>query len=182
MKKKEESKSQRKSPPKKKRGRKPVSERRGKSASRALSPPHVPDQTPTDSPLCPCFESEVQAGFPSPADGGAEPLNIVSYLVPHPENVCYLEAEDDAMIGAGIFSGDLTIVDRSILPRDGDVVAALVEDDLLIRRLVSENGSVALKPENRRYRPIPIDPSKEVQILGVIRHSIHSFHGGSFFS
>jgi SOS-response transcriptional repressor LexA len=74
----------------------------------------------------PLFMVPVEAGFPSPADDYLEgKLDLNEYLIKHPAATIFVKAPDDSMIKAGIFSGDILIVDRSITPSHKKVVVAL---------------------------------------------------------
>src|SRR5439155_1040388 len=56
-------------------------------------------------------------------------------LVKHPASTFPVRVTGDSMIGAGIHSGDLLIVDRSLEPRDGSVVIAILDGELTVKRL-----------------------------------------------
>jgi DNA polymerase V len=57
------------------------------------------------------------------------------------------------MIGAGIHSGDLLVVDRSLEPADKKVIIAVVEGELTVKRVCKQNGQLLLKPDNPDYPP-----------------------------
>lgn len=79
--------------------------------------------------------SSVRAGFPSPADDYIEKaVDLNDLLVRHPVAPFYLRARGDSMEGAGIKGGAILIVDRSLTARDGDVVAAIVDGNLTVKR------------------------------------------------
>ena len=70
----------------------------------------------------------VAAGFPSPADDYLEqPLDLNELLITHPAATFAVRVAGDSMIGAGIFPGDIAIVDRAVTARDGHVVLAVVD-------------------------------------------------------
>ena len=78
------------------------------------------------------------------------------------------------MIGAGIHSGDLLVVDRSLEPADKHVVVAVLEGELTVKRLFKQNGVLRLLPENIDYQPIEIAPQQTIEIWGVVTSVIHS--------
>ena len=86
----------------------------------------------TTPPLkLPLAAGEVRAGFPSPADDDPEAeLDLVEHLVQHPSATYYLRAKGTSMTGAGIYDGDLLIVDRSIEPKPGHIVIMSVDGEL----------------------------------------------------
>ncbi len=66
----------------------------------------------------PLYSSKVQAGFPSPGDDHIEMhLDLNEYLVQHPAATFLVRATGDSMEGAGIYEGDILVVDRSLEPR-----------------------------------------------------------------
>lgn len=108
------------------------------------------------------FIVTVPAGFPSPADDYAEgPLDLNRHLIRHPAATFFVRVKGDSMIGAGIFSGDLLIVDRAMNPTNGSIVIAVVNGDLTVKRLHRSKGGITLLPENPAYRPIEIDHSTD---------------------
>tara|TARA_Y100001978_G_scaffold194528_1_gene201756 strand:- start:467 stop:907 length:441 start_codon:yes stop_codon:yes gene_type:complete len=123
---------------------------------------------------CPLFESMVSAGFPSPAQDYYDGyLNLHQYLIPDPNNVFFVRANGDSMIGAGIFDQDLLIVDRSKKKPNGKVVIASLNGEFTLKRLVQTRECFELQPENPDYPSIPISVDDDFQIWGVVRHVIH---------
>jgi DNA polymerase V len=119
------------------------------------------------------------AGFPSPAEDYADQrLDLNGHLVKNPAASYFIRVDGDSMRGAGITSGDLLVVDRSIEPRPGHVVVAAVDGELTVKRLKRLGGGLALAPENPDFAPIPIDGGREVDIWGVATFVIHKLTGG----
>jgi DNA polymerase V len=79
------------------------------------------------------------------------------------------------MTGAGIFSGDLLIVDRSIRPKQGHIVIAVLNGELTVKRLEIEGDRLFLKAENSGYPPIEVTEPQELFIWGVVTSAIHRF-------
>lgn len=80
--------------------------------------------------LLPLATDAVRAGFPSPTDDYIEAeLDLVSHLVQHPSATFYVRATGDSMVQHGIHDGDLLIVDRSLEPRDGDILIMALDGD-----------------------------------------------------
>src|SRR5438876_300818 len=95
------------------------------------------------------FLAGARCGFPSPAEEYVEcRLDINSYLIKHPAATFYVRADGDSMQRAGIFSGDLLVVDRSLSPRPGNVVIAIVNGGFTVKRLKIIHGQNCLAPEN----------------------------------
>lgn len=78
------------------------------------------------------------------------------------------------MIGAGIHSGDILIVDRSLEPTNRRVVIAIVNGELTVKRLIRKNGKVILMPENDRFKPIEIKDETDLEVWGVVTSVIHT--------
>ncbi|MCY1449266.1 Protein UmuD [compost metagenome] len=76
------------------------------------------------------------------------------------------------MQGAGIFDGDLMVVDRSREAEAGDIVIAALNSEPLVKRLASEGRQVVLRAENPRYAPRYILEGDELTIWGVVRFSV----------
>ena len=123
----------------------------------------------------PIFLGRLPAGFPSPADDYLEgKLDLNRHLIKHPAATFFVRVTGDSMIGAGIHSGDLLVVDRSLEPADKHVVVAVLDGELTVKRLFKQNGVLRLLPENLNYQPIEITPQQAIEIWGVVTSVIHS--------
>jgi DNA polymerase V len=125
----------------------------------------------------PMMGSAVSAGFPSPADDFMEArLDLNEHLIAHPSATFYarLGKQSDSMIGAGIHPGDTIIVDRALDPKHGDVVLAVVNGEFTLKRYHNREGTILLKAENPNYPPIAFVEGDEMQIWGVVKHSIRN--------
>jgi len=123
----------------------------------------------------PLFSDKVSAGFPSPAEDYVEgQLDLNKHLVEHPAATYFVRVTGDSMVEAGIHSGDLLIVDRSLEPRDKDVVIANVNGELTVKRIRIKSGKVTLMPENENYQPRQVNSEMEFEVWGVVKHVLHS--------
>jgi DNA polymerase V len=123
----------------------------------------------------PLFLGSVSAGFPSPCDPYLEDeLDLTIHLIQHPEATFLTRVDGDSMIGAGIHSGDLLIVDRSLEARSGQVVVASINGELTVKRLIKGKGQVYLQAANPSYPAIPLLEETECTIWGVVTHAIHT--------
>jgi DNA polymerase V len=117
----------------------------------------------------PLVSSHVKAGFPSPADDYIEEwLSIDEDLIDHKEATFFVRAVGDSMIGAGILDGTRLVVDRSLEPRDGDIVVAVIDGDFTVKRLEQRRGKIRLLAENPSYPPIEFKEGQEMTIWGVM--------------
>lgn len=123
----------------------------------------------------PLVSAQVEAGFPSVADDHIEDtLDLQRYLVPRPAATFFVKAKGDSMIGAGIFPGDLLIVDKSLSPKSGSIIIALYQGEFTVKRLVIEQGQGYLKAENPRFPTIAITQVESFEIWGTVTHVIHN--------
>lgn len=120
---------------------------------------------PTSFPL---FGS-VSAGFPSPAADYAEsPLSLDEYCIRNRAATFLLTVEGDSMNGAGIFDGDVVVIDRSVKPQFGDIVVARVENEFLIKHLRKQGTLIFLSPANPAYPPIILEENMSVEVWGPV--------------
>lgn len=126
--------------------------------------------------LLPLFSNTVSAGFPSPADDHIETtLNLNSHLIKNPASTFLVRVSGESMKDAGIFPGDILIVDRSIDPVDGKIVIAAIDGELTVKRLRIKTDAVYLMPENKAFKPIVVGELQDLNIWGVVCHVIRSF-------
>ncbi len=85
-----------------------------------------------------------------------------------------MRASGDSMTGAGIFDGDLLIVDRSLEPAHGKIAIVEVDGQLTVKRLFKSKGRFSLQSENGSYPPIELQEDSEVMIWGVVTHVLHN--------
>ncbi len=124
----------------------------------------------------PLMSTSVPAGFPSPAEQYVKsPLDLNELLVQRPAATFFVRAAGDSMIGAGIRSGDILVVDRSLEPHDGSIVIACVDREFTVKYLRSDGKTWSLHPANRKYKPIFFSDGMELKIFGVVTALIHRF-------
>lgn len=124
----------------------------------------------------PLFSYKVAAGFPSPADDYVEArLSLDQHLIRHKEATFFVRAKGNSMVGAGIFDGDLLVVDKSLTAASGDIVIAVVDGDLTVKRLIKRGDVVILHPENPRFKDIEFKEGQELQVWGVVTSSVKKF-------
>ncbi|MBO7088855.1 MAG: translesion error-prone DNA polymerase V autoproteolytic subunit [Lentisphaeria bacterium] len=124
----------------------------------------------------PLMESPVAAGFPSPAEQYAEtPLDLNELLVHNPPATYFVRASGDSMTGAGIRSGDILVVDRSLDAADGSIVIANVDGEFTVKFFRNGPDGVRLEPANPRYRAITFREGMEFRLFGVVTAMIHQY-------
>jgi DNA polymerase V len=111
-------------------------------------------------------------GFGAPADDYAERgIDLNEQLIKNKAATFFMRVNSDAMAGAGIYKGDVVIVDRSIDAQNGKVVIAVIDADMVIRKLEVNNGKKRLIPAGN-LSPIHVDDA--VKIWGVVTYVIHT--------
>jgi DNA polymerase V len=124
----------------------------------------------------PLYTARPQAGFPAPGDDQVEKvLDINDLVVKHPASTFFVRVEGDSMVGAGIFSNDVLVVDRSLTPKSGSIVVAAVYGELVVKRLRAHGDTHVLASENDHYAPIVIGESDDCFVWGVVVGSIRQF-------
>ncbi len=123
----------------------------------------------------PLFPNECQAGFPAALeDVPAEPLDLSSFLIKNPAATFFVRATGESMIGAGIFAGDVLVVDKSADAVNNDIVIAVINNEFTVKRLVKTAKTTELRSENPDFPAIAIPEGTELQIWGVVKFALHS--------
>jgi DNA polymerase V len=122
----------------------------------------------------PFYQSNVSAGFPSPAEDFMElDLNLQEYLVQHPSATFCVKVTGDSMQNAGIFSGDVMVVDRALEPQNKTIVLAVLDGEFTVKRIHKKGDLLFLNPENDNFKPIEITQEMNFKVWGVVTHIIH---------
>jgi DNA polymerase V len=123
----------------------------------------------------PRYLFRVPAGFPSPAaDHMEQPISLDELFNLRAPHMYLVRIDGDSMQGAGIFDGDLVLVDRSIEAHHGHIVIAAVNGEPLCKRLHKVARQVLLHSENPRFAPRYILEGDELTIWGVVTFSVRS--------
>ena len=102
-------------------------------------------------------------------------MSLDEHLVQHKEATFFVRAKGNSMMGAGIFDGNLLVVDKSLAPSSGDIVIAFLDGELTVKRLIKRGDKVILKPENSRFREIELKDGQELQVWGVVTSTVKKF-------
>lgn len=125
----------------------------------------------------PYADRGIQAGFPSPAQDHLEEfIDLNRELVRHPSSTFYGRVAGESMIGEGIESGDLLVIDRSIEPADGDLAVCCLDGEFTLKRIRLQPDAVWLIPSNEDFDPILVTPDRRFEIWGVVTHTVKSMH------
>ncbi|MFW9596352.1 MAG: LexA family protein [Paludibacter sp.] len=117
----------------------------------------------------------VQAGFPSPAADFIDlSIDLNRHLIKHPSATFYARAKGDSMKDAGIFDGDLLIVDKSIEPTDGKIAICYIDGEFTVKRIKIDKDELWLMPANAAYQSIQMREGNSLSIWGIVTHVIKS--------
>lgn len=83
-----------------------------------------------------------------------------------------LRVRGTSMIEAGIYDGDIVIVEKTSYAENGQIVAAMVDEEATVKRFYKEKGHYRLQPENSEMEPIIV---KNVEILGRVVSSMRYY-------
>ncbi len=116
-------------------------------------------------------------GFGAAADDYMESgIDLNEQLIHNKPATFFFRMNSEAMIDAGIYSGDVLIVDRSVKAVNDKIIVAVVNGELLVRRLQTHIKGVTLLAENKKYGAIQIDEFSSYAAWGVVIYAIHSLH------
>lgn len=107
----------------------------------------------------------VTAGAPILAEQNVEEYFPLPKDFSRAEDVFMLKVRGDSMINAGIFDGDMVIVNKEPTARNGDIIVALLGEEATVKRFYKETNQVRLQPENEKYAPIL---ATDIQVLGKV--------------
>ncbi|MGZ3952609.1 MAG: LexA family protein [Flavisolibacter sp.] len=127
------------------------------------------EDTPPDS------TTPKEPAFSATGDDYAQPsIDLNEQLVRNKPATFFLRVNSDAMIGSGIHQGDVVIVDRSLPSRSGKVIIALLDGEMLIRRLEITGGTKRLIPSTKKLSTIEINDAHSFTVWGVVTYVIHN--------
>lgn len=122
----------------------------------------------------PLLAKAVPAGFPSPADDYVEDdIDLQRLLIANRPATFLVRVAGDSMILARLFDGDLAVVDRSLTPRNGDVVVVDVDGERSFKVWRRVGGRVVLSFANPRFPEYRLPPDAVVEVWGIVSGSIN---------
>ena len=115
-------------------------------------------------------------GFGAAADDYMERgIDLNEQLIRNKPATFFMRVTGNSMINASIHDGDIVIVDKSIKPQNGKIVIAVVDGEMLIRRLEKTLNRMRLVPETSKLSAIEVGEFNDVNIWGVVTYVIKSF-------
>lgn len=128
----------------------------------------------------PFFDLGIVAGFPIPLDNDerSEDIELLQMLCPHPEASYLIRVEGNSMVDAGIYSGDIVIVDKSNRnPSPSEVAVCELNGDYTLKRFVRRGSEGWLVPANPSYPEIRVTEEDRFSIWGTVTYIIHKPRG-----
>jgi repressor LexA len=111
----------------------------------------------------------VAAGYPIMSEENIEgAISVQSGLLKNKSEIFGLKVKGDSMKNAGIFEGDIIIVNQQKNAVNGDIVVALLDNEATVKRFSNKNNQITLMPENENYKPIEVNNSSEFSIIGKV--------------
>lgn len=113
-------------------------------------------------------------GFGAAADDYAERgIDLNEQLIKNKPATFFMRVNSDAMTGAGIYKGDIVVVDRSLEAKNGKIIIAVIDGEMLIRKLEINNGKKRLIAVTTKLAAIEVDETRFAS-WGVVTYIIHS--------
>ena len=124
----------------------------------------------------PYYIHKVGAGFPSPAtDYIEDDVDLNSHLIKNPPATFIIRVQGKSMKEAGIYDGDLLVVDRSLSAKNFSTVVANVNEELVVKSFIKEKDQSFLTSGSKKLKnKINLDENPEVFIWGVVTYVIHA--------
>jgi DNA polymerase V len=123
------------------------------------------------------YLNSVCAGFPSPASDYLEgEIDLNRYLIKNPLATFIVKSQGNCMLQAGIHSGDLLIVDRSIKPKNNSIAIASIDGDLTVKRIKISGKKFLLSSDNKDYGNVKINNESDIFIWGIVTKVIHNVY------
>lgn len=100
-------------------------------------------------------------------------VDLYSLLIPKNGNTFMVQVSGESMIDEGIYHGDILIVNKNEKPREGQIVIAALNGEMLVKIYREIEGKVYLFSANQHFLPIEIFPDWSFEIQGLVKHVIH---------
>lgn len=123
--------------------------------------------------LIPIYEGGIKAGFPSPAQDYLElSIDLNEEIIKHPATTFLARVSGDSMKEAGIYDGDILVIDKSLEPQSGAVAVCFIDGEFTVKYIRIEKDIIWLMPANEKYTPIKVTKDNDFVIWGIVTYSI----------
>lgn len=128
------------------------------------------DETILELPLA----SAISAGFPSPAEEYIElSLDLNKALIDNPSSTFFGRVKGHSMRDAGIFDGDIIVIDKSLNPTNGQKAVCYIDGEFTLKTLKVDKSGVWLIPANADFKPVRITEENDFMVWGIVTYVIH---------
>ena len=151
-----------------KKGRIRAGENRSRTIELMARPSAKADRRPS---RCPSWARSPRASPSSPRRTSSRAVHVPAAMVGAAR--CFaLRVRGDSMINAGILDGDIAVIEQKPIAENGEIVVAMIDDSVTLKRFFKEKGRIRLAPENPAYSPIF---TQDVRILGKLRGIVRTY-------
>lgn len=117
----------------------------------------------------PFVDARISTGFPSPANDYLEKsIDLNVEFIMHPLSTFIFTTEGDSMKDAFIPSKACLLIDRSLIPKTGDIVLAVLDGEFTVKYYERSETHCRLVPANKKYNAVEITQEMEMQVWGVV--------------
>lgn len=121
------------------------------------------------------FNEGISAGFPSPAQDFLDAsIDLNQELIKNSAATFYGKVKGNSMIDAGLNSGDLLIIDKSIEASNNKIAVCFIDGEFTVKRIKMGKDIIWLVPENKNYKPIKVTKENDFLIWGIVTYIIKS--------
>lgn len=124
----------------------------------------------------PFIENTISAGFPSPAEDYLESgIDLNKELIRHPSTTFFGRVKGDSMCEAGIYEGDILVIDKSLEARNDDIAVCFIDGEFTLKTIKKEQDVVWLVPANAKYKPIKVTADNDFLIWGIVTSIVRKY-------
>lgn len=117
-----------------------------------------------------------ETGFPSPARNHfKKTLSLDEYIIKHPAATFFMRVRGNGLNDIGIFLDDILVIDRSIKPVSGHLIVAILEGEMVVRKLIKQILFFYLAKGKNLNNTQRITDDLDFEIWGVVAHAIHKY-------
>jgi len=118
--------------------------------------------------------NDISAGFPSPAEEYLElSLDLNKALIDNPSSTFFGRVKGHSMRDAGIFDGDIIVIDKSLNPTNGQKAVCYIDGEFTLKTLKVDKSGVWLMPANADFKPLRITEENDFMVWGIVTYVIH---------
>lgn len=116
---------------------------------------------------------QIVAGFPSPAEDYLETmLDLNKKLIKNPSSTFYGQVKGVSMKDAGVDTGDLLVIDKSLAYRNNALAVCFINGEFTLKRIKRQGDTLLLMPANRDYQPIVVKEDADFAVWGIVTYII----------